>query len=130
MPPQLVGSQTLWIRNQYDTAPPLRAILTDDDGNPMNLEGVTVTVDIAYWSYNHYYAPRGRIVSDFPCTTTAVPGEVSYRPESWHFDIPGNFHVKFKVVYPDGTHQVIPSSYPLGLRIHERIGGLWDRGLP
>lgn len=125
MPVQMTRSATLWVRNQYDTAPPLRISVEDEDGNPLNWVplGLGFTIDIARQAWSHYWSPRGRIVSDRLCTANSVVGQVEYNPIEGDWDQPGEYHVKFTVLYPDGSQSTVPSEHPLNLKIHERIGG-------
>lgn len=128
MPPQITSRVTGWYRNQYDTAPPLEIDVFDDQDPPQPLDvdtaGITVFIDIARQSGSHYYSPRGRIVEDRAMTAhPTINGRVSYFPEPGDLDQPGEFHVMFKVVYPDGSQQGIPMQYPMWLKVRERIGG-------
>jgi hypothetical protein len=127
MPAQATSVRSLWIRNQYDTAPPLRLTVYDEAGDPLPLHtlGITATIDIAYQSGSHYYSPRGRIITDEPMVVTgaSAPGELQFIPEEGDWDIAGHFHIKVTIIYPDGSTQRIPDDYPLSLKINERVGG-------
>ena len=125
MPAQVTAATTLVERNQYDTAPPIRAVVLDDDGDPIDVValGIVVTIDIARASGSHHWSPIGRIVENRMMASTAVTGEVIYSPVGDDLAAPGEYHWKVNVIYPDGTKQTLPSGPPLALKVHARVGG-------
>lgn len=125
MPAQTPTISVRWVRNQFDTAPPLRLMVYDEAGAPMDLVtlGITATIDIAYQSADHFWSPYLRLITERPMETTAVVGQLQMPLEEGDLDVPGQFDAKVRIIYPDGSDQTIPSEYPLKLTVKPRVGG-------
>ena len=120
MPTQTQASRTLWVRNQYDTKA-LELLVTDAAGQPLDLDGTAVTIDIAHRTGDHHYAPYWRIVEQAPCET--AEGVITWKPEPDDLTVVGSFHVKFTIWWDETDREVIPADYPLALKVNPRIGG-------
>ncbi len=106
------------------TAPPLEFTVYNEHGAPMDLAGITVTIDVAHASGNHYYSPYGRILSDAPCEVwDAAQGVVRYNLQPGDLALAGTFHCRLTLHYGDGTHEPAPIDAPTPLIVRERVGG-------
>ncbi len=116
-----------------DTAPNLRRQLLDGSGVPINL-GVapnvaTVTITIAHASYDYYYSPMTKIVTDGPCivedqSDPDLVGYIQWQPQPGDLTPPGNMQFRFKITYADGTVQHIPPHTYETLVITTPVGGV------
>ncbi len=133
MPAQTVRTNA--VRYSYrDTAPPLRACLTDGDDEPIDLSGSTVTIDIAFAlpHQSYYTSPRDYIVLDGPCIIDPDQagegkGWVEWHPQEGDLDPPGRFLYTFRITYPDGSKQTVPPDTYLPMIILSPVGGVSAR---
>ena len=66
MPAQQTAGKTVFYA-EGDTAPDLSVILEDGDGNPVDLTGATVVINIAHSRWSFYYSPSEKIVTNGAC---------------------------------------------------------------
>ena len=116
---------------ELDTAPPLRVCLRDGQGDPIDLSGATVVINVAYARWSHYYSPFRRIIDQQLCDVDPDQdnnkGFISFTPgtdEGVNAMTPaGSFHMTFEVTYQDGGVQTIPADTYLPLIIRSTVGG-------
>lgn len=87
-----------------DTGPALIATLHDENHEPVNLNGATVTMRMR--SVN-----GGPLVIDSPATIVGSPldGNVSYQWQAGDTDEVGNYEVEWDVLYLSGQSQTFPT---------------------
>ncbi len=115
---------------ELDTAPPLRATLKDGAGNPIDLTGATVTIEVAYSRNSYYYSPTTKIVTNGPCLILdqmTNKGEVQWTPAEGDLTPPGTYLYTFRITYSDDTVQTIPPNTYQPLVIRTLVGGQFDR---
>jgi hypothetical protein len=129
MPSQLAGPTTPeWTVG--DTAPPLVACLSDGDGNPIDLSGATVTINIAFGSWSYYYAPQRRLVSGGACVVDPDQSEggnrgfVSWSPLITDLIIAGDFRYTFHLVHAGGGVQTVAPNAANAIVIRPPVGGM------
>ena len=127
MPVQQTAARTVFY-GEGDTAPNLVVILEDNDGNPIDLAGAEVFINIAYSSYSYYYSPRTLIVIDGVCVLdNKVPGQVSWTPQPGDLTPAGLFEYTFRVTFNPGSDpqtQTFPPNTYYPLSIQRQVGGL------
>jgi hypothetical protein len=128
MPTQTIGSDT----PEYavnDTGPPLVNTLCDGAGDPIDLTGAAVVINIAYASYSYYYSPQLRLVDGGACvvdpdqTEGGNRGKVSFAPGVAQFNLAGTYRYNYEVTYPDATRQTIAPNSNNTLIIRAPAGG-------
>jgi len=111
-----------------DTAPPLRVCLKDGNGDPIDLTGCTVVINIAYASYSYYYSPMQRIVDGGPCVVDPDQvnnkGYVDWFPLADDLSIAGTFRYNFTIVYPNLKVQTISPASVNTLVVRAPAGGM------
>ena len=132
MPAQTSDAGTVYYV-EYDTAPPLTAVLVDGDKNPIDLTGSEVTISIAFAMPRgtYYTSPRDQIVLKAPVDVdpnqTENKGHVSWTPGPKGSDDtlspPGEFLYTFQITYPDGGIQTVPAVTYQTLIIRTPVGG-------
>lgn len=96
---------------QGDTQPPLEADLQDGDGNPINLQGASVTLCLG----RHLRAPVDII--------DAAEGRVRYEWQPGDTDYPGEWNAEFVVTFAGGEAQRVPSDGFIRVRIGRSVCG-------
>lgn len=128
MPAQTKGASV----PQYtegDTAPSLRACLKDGKGDPIDLSGAGVVINIAFVMprATYYTSPRNRIVENGPCIVDPDQvenmGFVDWWPQPGDLSPPGEYLYQFGVTYQDGTYQTVAVNYD-PLKVWSPVGGL------
>ena len=102
-------TQTAYIK-QNDTSPTLDAILTDDDGNPVNVFGASV---------RFHLKKLGATALKVDAAATVVDGEaghVRYALQAGDTDTPGSYKAEFEVTFPDGSIETFTNT-PTQLRV-------------
>ncbi len=130
MPTQTASNVSTYYA-ELDTAPPLRVCLKDGDGDPIDLTGATVVINVAYARWSHYYSPFRRIIDQQPCAVDADQvnnkGFIAFTPGTTEgvdaMTPAGSFHMTFEVTYQDGGVQTIPPDTYLPLIIRATVGG-------
>ncbi len=132
MPAQTTAAEASYY-SEFDTAPPLLVCLKDKFGEPIDLTGAEVDLNVAYARWSHYYSPFRRIIDQQPCvvdpdqTEGGKRGVVRYFPGTVQgtdaMSPAGSFHMTFEVTYPDDTVQTIPPDTYLPLIIRSTVGG-------
>ena len=119
---------------ESDTAPPLDKCLRDNEGNPINLTDASVTINIAYARWSHYYSPYKRIVDRSPCVVDpdqeANPGCVKWFPGEGDLTPTGDFQYTFEITFSDDSLQTVPSRTYFVLVIRATVGGTRGRNVP
>ena len=112
----------------YDTAPELRVQLCDGDGEPINLTGATVVINIAYTRGSYGYQPSKRLVDGGACVPdpdqVANIGYVNWAPLNTDLSVWGTFRYNFEITYAGGKRQTIS---PIGssiLTVQPPVGGV------
>ena len=128
--PTQTASNVATYYSELDTAPPLRVCLKDGSGDPIDLTGAEVDINVAYARWSHYYSPFRRIIDLQPCVVQdqiTDKGFVEFTPgteEGVNAMTPaGSFHMTFVVTYQDGGVQTIPPDTYLPLIIRSTVGG-------
>ena len=132
MPAQTALADTLY-RVEFDSAPPFVRTLADINGEPLDLDGATVTISIAFAMPRgtYYTSPRDQIVKKSPVDVdpdqVANMGRVSWTPGAQGDDDaltpPGEFLYTFEVTFPDSTIQTVPQNTYYTLVIRTPVGG-------
>jgi hypothetical protein len=111
----------------YDTAPPLRAQLVDGDGNPIDLTGAAVVINISPTQSTYGTSDPNRLVSLSPCVVDPDQvnniGYVSWTPSPTSLDRWGSFAYNFEVTYPDDTRQTVSPKAENVLIVRFPVGG-------
>ena len=127
MPVQQTAARTVFY-SEGDTAPDLVVVLLDNDGDPVNLAGANVVINIAYASYSYYYSPKGLIVADGLCVVdNEIPGQVSWTPQIGDLSPAGSFAYTFRVTFNPNNEprtQTFPPNTFYPLSIKRQVGGL------
>ena len=117
----------------YDTAPPLAQFLLDGNGDPINLTGATVVINISptYSGYGSHEPSRlvdgGACVPDpdqSPWDQGGNRGLVRWFPGTNDLDRWGTFAYNFEVTYSDTTVQTISPKGDNVLIVRHPIGGI------
>ena len=128
MPAQTQAALTQYFA-EGDTAPNLVARMVDGAGDPVDLTGSTVVINIAYDRPTYYYNPTIRIVDGGPCvvdpdqTEDGNRGFVSWTSQEGDLTPPGSFQYTFEVTYSDSSRQTFPPNTYLPLIIRTPVGG-------
>ncbi len=128
MPTQTIGADTPeWAVG--DTAPPLRVLLKDGAGEPLDgLDGATVVVNVAHSSYDYYYAPQNRIIDGSACVVdpdqVGNKGYITWTPSSDDLFLAGTFRFTFEVTFGDGSRQTIAPNATNTLIVRAPVGGM------
>ena len=88
---------------QNDTAPTLRTVLLDSDGNPINLTGSTVSFVLK--SMNN-----GIVINSSMTVVTPLAGLVEYDWQTGDTDTTGTYYAEFRVTYSDLSVETFPNS--------------------
>ena len=102
-------TQTAYIK-QNDTSPTLDAILTDDDGSPVNVAGASV---------RFHLKKLGASTLKIDAAATVVDGEaghVRYTLQSGDTDTPGSYKAEYEVTFIDGSVETFTNT-PTQLRV-------------
>lgn len=113
-----------------DTAPPLRSLLCDGAGKPINLTGCTVVFNLAFASYSYYYAPMQRQLDGKTATPDPDQTEggnrgyvdVVFDPDD--LSLAGTFRFNYEVTYPNATRQTISPSVTNTFIVRAPAGGM------
>lgn len=128
--PQQSGTPTTPEWSVGDTAPDLRACLTDGAGVPIDLTGATVTINIAFASWSFYYAPQRRLVVNGVCvvdpdqTEDGNRGFVNWTPLVTDFSLAGTFRYTYDIMYPSSKRQTIAPNAENSMTIRPPVGGM------
>ncbi len=126
MPAQVSNPKTAYY-GKSDTAPDLRNRLDDGDGNPIDLTGATVVINIAYGTSPFYYRPTLRIVDGGACVPDADQvtnkGYVDWTPLAGELEPAGQFLYQYVITYSGGGVQTIPAFTWLPMVILTPVGG-------
>lgn len=113
----------------YDTAPPLASVLLGGDGEPIDLTGCSVVINISP-TYSGYGSNEpSRLVDGGACvvagdqSATGDRGLVTWVPDTYDLDRFGTFAYNFEVTYIDGTVQTISPKGDNALIVRHPIGG-------
>jgi len=127
MPAQTTANAKATYYSELNTAPPLEVCLKDGDGQPVDLTGATVVINIAYARYSHYYSPFRRIVNNGPCVVdpdqVLKTGFVKWTPQEGDLSPAGSFHYTFDVTFLDSSIQTFPPNTYLPMVIRTTVGG-------
>ena len=111
-----------------DTTPPMRVCLTDGNGDPIDLTGATVVLNVAHSSWDYYYAPQNRIINGSPCTVdpdqVTYKGFVDWEPITGDLFLAGTFRFTFEVTYPSSKRQTIAPNATNTIIIRAPVGGM------
>jgi hypothetical protein len=113
-----------------DTTPPMRVCLTDGDGDPIDLTGATVLLNVAHASWDYYYAPQNRIINGSSCTVDpdqTVDGNrgfVDWEPSDGDLTLAGTFRFTFDITYPSAKRQTINPDATNTIIIRAPVGGM------
>ena len=100
---------------QGDTRHAIQAILTNSDGNPVDISQASVKFLMGVGSH--------RIVEGY-AQQTEKQGEVWYVFNEGETDVAGYYTAEFRVTYGDGKVETFPYNDAFKIRIRERIGGV------
>lgn len=92
-----------------NTAPTLRATLNDENGDPVDQTGATVTVEIRDWA-------QEQVLREVPITTVHDPvaADVEYAWAPVDSAIPGDYYVRIKSTLASGKKMSWPNDRPRG----------------
>lgn len=111
-----------------DTAPPLWSRLLDGEGDPIDLTGCTVVINIAHASRDYYYAPMARIVDGGACSPDPDQdnnkGWVSWAPGATDLSIAGTFRYNYVITYPDTKTQTVSPDGNNTMTVRAPLGGM------
>ena len=111
----------------YDTAPPLRAQLVDGNGDPIDLTGASVVINVAPTQGTYGTSDPTRLVSASPCVVDPDQvnntGFVAWTPSPDSLNRWGGYSYNFEVTYPDNTRQTISPKGENTLIVRFPIGG-------
>lgn len=96
---------------QGDTEPALEAQLMGPDGNPINLQGATVSLCMG----RHIQAPTEII--------NAAEGRVRYAWQPGDTDLPGTWNAEFLVRFASGIEQRVPNEGHIVVRVSRSVCG-------
>lgn len=112
----------------YDTAPPLAQYLLDGNGDPINLSGCTVVINITPTYSGYGQNDPSRMIDGGACVPdpdqNLYPGLVRWFPGSTDLSRWGTFAYNFEVTYPDNTVQTISPKGDNVLVVRHPIGGI------
>lgn len=112
----------------YDTAPPLVQYLVDGDGEPYDLTGATVRINITPTYSGYGQNDPSRMVDGALCQVE--PDQVTFRglvrwyPQSESLNRWGTFAYNFEVTWPDLTVQTISPKGDNTMVVRHPIGGM------
>jgi hypothetical protein len=128
--PQQSGTPTTPEWAVGNTAPNLRTCLVDGVGDPIDLTGATVVINIAYASWSFYYAPQLRLVTGGVCvvdpdqTETGNRGFVDWTPLPTDLSLAGTFRYTYDITYPGGKVQTIAPNAENSMTVRPPVGGM------
>ncbi len=132
MPAQSSKQRRTVHRMDLDTRP-IRTQLFDENDEPLDLTGATVTISIApTGSYLGFeFLPRTQIVTEQPCVVDPDQvnniGWVSWTPGTTNgidaLTPPDRYQFQYIVTMTDGTEWIVPDDYYLTLNVKDRVGG-------
>lgn len=102
-------TQTAYIK-QNDTSPTLDAILTDDDGNPVNVFGASARFHLKKLGASTLKVDAAAMVVD------GEAGHVRYSLQAGDTDTPGSYKAEFEVTFSDGSIETFTNT-PTQLRV-------------
>jgi hypothetical protein len=111
----------------FDTAPPLPVQLCDGDGDPIDLTGATVVINITPTAASYGPSDPNRMVDGGACVID--PDQVTYKgwltwtPLSDDLSRWGSFAYNFEVTYSTGKRQTIAPNGANPLIVRYPIGG-------
>ena len=112
----------------YDTDPPLVVQLCDGAGNPIDLTGSTVVINIAYSQGSYGYSPEKRMVDGGACIPDANQvdntGFVTWVPLNTDLSSWGTFRYSYEVTTALGKRRTVS---PIGssiMQVHPPVGGV------
>lgn len=112
--PAQTSQNSVVFYGEGDTYPPLPAQLIDGAGDPINLTGCTVTLDLVH-------SNSQVLVEDGSCTVnpdqSTYTGWVTWTPGVGDLSLPGSCRYTFTITYPGGGIQTIPADGYLSLII-------------
>lgn len=108
---------------RYDTAPPLREVLVDGNGDPANLQNTSVRFFMK--PMEGYTAPAvegDALVEQFGDGLDGTMGRVSYQWAPNDLDIPGGYYAEWQVTYADGHIETFPNDRYVTVAVVEDLG--------
>lgn len=111
----------------FDTAPSLPVQLCDGGGEPIDLTGATVVINVTPTSSDYGDQDPNRLVNGGACVIDPDQvnniGEVTWSPLSTDLSRWGSYAYNFEVTYADGTRQTISPKGENTLIVRYPIGG-------
>lgn len=124
--PAQTSSPQIAFYGEGDTEPDLERVIYDENDEPLDLTGKTVTIIIAHQSYSHYYSPGTRIVDRAACTPdpdqSTNPGRVTWTPGAGDLYPAGDYEFSYRV---DG--RTVPPISSNKLHVQAQLGGSDDQ---
>lgn len=100
-----------------DTAPAIKATLTDATDVVVNLSGATVRFIMKDKA-------TGTTAVDAAATvTSAVNGLVQYQWQTGDTDTPDSYNAEFEVLFGNGTYETFPNSRYIQVKVKDDLGG-------
>lgn len=127
MPAQVSNPKTAYF-SKGDTAPTLRNRIEDGSGDPIDLTGATVVINIAFSSWSYFYSPKERIVDGGACVVdpdqVTFKGFVDWTPLANDLEPAGEFQYQYLITFGGGAVQTVPANTYLPMIIRSNVGAL------